>query len=190
MWAHKLLDQKLYTVALPQLRGLEAVNPGFPGVALNESEALLEMGQLNGARGAADAQVRISACLAGLPGGAIDAYCREEFSPGDAAGCRQVMARVQAAAELQAARVHLEMANVIDPNDRLAAARAELTKGEAAASARGKPVGEAALDAGVEPTEVAPGGDDLRASMTADRGVRRGRGRRRHRRHLRHASIR
>ena len=127
-WAHKMLDGGIYPVAFSQLRGLQAVNPGYPGVSLDESEALLRMGQLDGARAAVETQVRISACLASLPGAAVDAYCREEFPPADVAVCRPTMERIGAAAELQAAIVHLELANRMHPDERSLVALAALSR--------------------------------------------------------------
>lgn len=108
-WAHKLLDQKLYDVALPELKSIAQMDPGYPGVNLDESEALLHLRRPDDAREAVDAQIGVSECLAKLPGAALDAYCSAQFSPASAAACRPELTRIRQAAQLQAAMVHLEL---------------------------------------------------------------------------------
>ncbi len=115
-WAHNLLDQKLYEAALPELREVARLDPGFPGVNLDESDALLQMKRPEDAREAVDTQLGISECLAKLPSPALDAYCSAEFSPSTVGGCRAQLAHVRQAAELQAALVHLELGHRAGPD--------------------------------------------------------------------------
>ena len=109
MWAHRLLDQRLYAAALPELKSIAEADPGFPGVYLDESDALLHLKRPEDAREAVDAQMGISECLAKLPRPALDSYCAAEFSVAAGATCRPELARIRQAAQVQAAMVHLDL---------------------------------------------------------------------------------
>ncbi len=115
-WAHNLLDQKLYEAALPELRAVAQLDPGFPGINLDQSDALLQLKRPQDARDVVDTQIGISECLAKLPGPALDAYCRAEFSPSTVGGCRPQLAHIRQAAELQAALIHLELGHQAAPD--------------------------------------------------------------------------
>lgn len=133
-WARNLLDQKLYDAALPELREIARLDPGYPGIKLDESDALLNLKRPEDAREAVDAQISVSECLAKLPPASLDAYCSNQFSIASVAGCRTQLTHIRQAAELQAALVHLELGHRVQPDAEAAAALAELT-GEKRSSA-------------------------------------------------------
>ncbi len=134
-WAHNLLDQKLYDAALPELRAVAQLDPGFPGINLDQSDALLQLKRPQDARDAVDTQIGISECLAKLPGPALDAYCSAEFSAPTVGSCRPQLSHIRQAAELQAALVHLELGHQAAPDAGGSdAAAAELRKDVPAAS--------------------------------------------------------
>lgn len=115
-WAHRLLSQKLYDAALPELKSVAQMDPGYPGINLDQSEALLHLHRPDDARDAIDSQINVSECLAKLPSAALDSYCNAEFSPAAAGACRPELARIRQAAQLQAAMVHLELGHRIAPD--------------------------------------------------------------------------
>ena len=135
LWAHNLLEQRLYEVALPELREIARLDPGYPGVKLDESDALLNLKHPEEARDAVDAQIATSECLAKLPPASLDAYCKAQYSSAAVSGCRPQLTHIRQAAELQAALVHLELGHQVQPDAAAAAAMAELT-GESEAPAK------------------------------------------------------
>ncbi len=100
---------------MPELRSVARLDPGYPGINLDQSDALLQLKRPEDAREAVDAQLGISECLAKLPGPALDAYCGAEFSASTVGGCRPQLAHIRQAAELQAALVHLELGHRAAP---------------------------------------------------------------------------
>ena len=102
-WAHRLLDQKLYEVALPEFQEIARLDPGFPGVNLDESEALLHLKRLDEAQVTADAQIGNSECLARLPSTSLESYCSAQYATSSTAGCRPQLAHLREAAQLQSA---------------------------------------------------------------------------------------
>lgn len=115
-WAHGLLDQKMYEAALPELRAVAQMDPSYPGINLDQSDALLQLKRPEDARDAVDTQIGISNCLSKLPSNALDAYCSAEFSPSTVGGCRAQLSHIRQAAELQAALVHLELGHQAAPD--------------------------------------------------------------------------
>lgn len=115
-WAHNLLNQKLYQSALPELREIARLDPGFPGVKLDESEALLHLKRPEDALEAIDAQISSSECLARLPRPALEAYCRMQFPGSTMSTCMPELNHIRQAAELQAALVHLELGHRVMPD--------------------------------------------------------------------------
>lgn len=129
--AHNLQDQQLFGAALQQLHAIAMADPGFPGVHLDESDALLHMKLPERAREAVDAQIKISECLAALPSASLEAYCRTEFSSSAASACRPQLAHIRQAAELQDALVHLELGHRMDADDGTASALEQLQRDDA-----------------------------------------------------------
>lgn len=135
-WARNLLDQKLYEAALPEIREVARLDPGYPGINLDESDALMQLKRPEDARDAVDTQITISECLAKLPSAALDAYCSTEFSSSTVGGCRPQLAHIRQAAELQAALVHLELGHRAAPDSGAIEATAAAADRTAAASVR------------------------------------------------------
>ncbi len=158
LWAHSLLEQKLYEAALPELREIARLDPGYPGIKLDESDALLNLKRPSDAREAIDAQISVSECLAKLPSPALDEYCHSQFSNAAVGGCRTQLTHIRQAAELQAALVHLELGHQVQPDAEAAAALAELTKDSATPPKARRPR-EGARPRRVEPLPPAREGD-------------------------------
>ncbi len=152
LWAHRLLDGKMYAAALPELKAIAQADPGFPGVYLDESDALLHLKRPEDARDAVDTQMGISECMANLPTPAMDKYCTAEFSVAAAATCRPELARIREAAQLQAAMVHLELGHRFAPES--AAASADLSKEDISLPTR--PHAGQVFAPAVRPRSVAP----------------------------------
>jgi hypothetical protein len=112
-WARNLMDQKLYEAALPELRDIAKADPGFPGIQLQVSEALMNLKRPEDAREAIDTQIATSECLAKLPSASLDTYCSQQFA--SSGGCREQLGHIREAAQLQAALVHLELGHRMAP---------------------------------------------------------------------------
>lgn len=108
-WARTLVDQKLFDAALPELRDIAAVDPGFPGINLDISDALVQLKQPAQAKQAIDVQTGISDCLAKLPTEALDVYCKTEFALSANESCEPQLDRLRQAAQLQATLVKQEL---------------------------------------------------------------------------------
>jgi hypothetical protein len=127
-WAHSLLDQKLFDVALPELRDIGRTDPGYPGINLDISTALLGTKHAEEAKDAVNAQIAISDCLSKLAPIKVDAYCRTEYSQLSSESCRPRLGQIRQTAELQAAIVHLELGHGVDPDPGPAPATAAVAK--------------------------------------------------------------
>lgn len=114
-WAHTLVEQKLYDAALPDLRYVATADPGFPGINLDVSDALLQLKQPEEATAAINSQLATSECLAKLSPEDVDAYCKSELPQSTTEGCRSQLAYIGRAAQLQAALVHLELGHQTSP---------------------------------------------------------------------------
>lgn len=109
-WARTLMDQRLFDAALPGFRDVATLDPGFPGINLQISQALSGLNRAPEAKTANDAQIAISDCLSKLPPDALEAYCRSELSTGPGRSCAQQLREIQEAAQVQSAVLHLQMA--------------------------------------------------------------------------------
>lgn len=133
-WAHTLLEEKLYASALPELRTIAHLDPGYPAIQLDESDALLNLKEPDEARQAVDEQINIAECLAKLPSAALDTYCATQYGNAALGACRPQLEHIRQAAQLQAALVHLELGHRIAATGGTAAAVAELRQTEPAGS--------------------------------------------------------
>ena len=162
-WAHNLLEQRLYEAALPELREIARLDPGYPGIKLDESDALLNLKRPEDSREAIDAQIGVSECLAKLPSAMLDTYCSAQFSIASVAGCRAQLTHIRQAAELQAALVHLELGHRVQPDPDAAASIADLSEGHADPPAKpthpASPAAPVAREKHVEPLPPATEGD-------------------------------
>lgn len=110
-WAHNLIDQKLFEAALPDLRDIAVLDPGFPGVNLDISASLLQLKRTGEAKSAIDSQIAISDCVSRLPPEELLAYCKSELSAMTLGNCQDELGRIQQAAQLQASLVQMELGN-------------------------------------------------------------------------------
>lgn len=106
---HNLAAQKLNAAALPELRDVATLDPGYPGINLDISSSLLQLNHPEQAREAIDSQIATSDCLSKLPAESLDAYCKLELPQISLGGCRPQLAHIGHAARLQAALVHLQL---------------------------------------------------------------------------------
>lgn len=169
-WARNLMDQKLYEAALPELRGIARMDPGFPGIQLQVSEALMNLKRPEDAREAIDNQITVSECLARLPGASLDSYCSQQFSASSGAGCREQLGHIREAAQLQAALVHLELGHRVAPEGITAAMPdlpREAVEGRGATADRGRAEAQPAVSRvhKVAPLPPASDGDAAAAPM-------------------------
>lgn len=104
-----LRARKQYDTALTVLRDIAAADPGYPGINLNISDLDLQMQRALQARDAVSAQIAISECLAALSPAALDTYCKLEDPTDTTDRCHARLARIKAAAQLQAEVVVHEM---------------------------------------------------------------------------------
>lgn len=152
-WARNLLNEGLYGSALPELREIARLDPGFPGVKLDESDALLHLKRPDDAREAVDAQIATSECLARLSMPALDAYCGVQFPAANVGSCRPQLAHIRQQAELQAAMVHLELGHQVEPEGGASASLAELTRDDATPAHNGVKPEKPRAEAIVTPRE-------------------------------------
>ncbi len=145
-WARTLLDQKLYTAALPNLGYVAAADPGYPGINLDISDASLQLRYATQAREAVRVQMTVSDCLAKLPPQALDAYCKAELPKATADGCRAQLAYIGRAAELQSTLVHVELDRPGNGAAPATTARAEPTVSRPAAARAASGGGSGAED--------------------------------------------
>ena len=158
-WAHTLLDQQLYEVALPELQEIARLDPGYPGIKLDESQTLLQLKKPEEAREAVDAQIAVSECLAKQPRPVLEAYCSDQYPESTRAGCLPQLTHLREGAQLQAALVHLELGHRMAADGSAEAALAELTKEPDAAPVRSRPAPVAPKARRVLPLPPATEGD-------------------------------
>lgn len=108
-WAHTLMQQKLFDAALPELRDIAALDPGFPGIHLDISNSLVQMNRPDEAKLAIDSQIEISECLSKLPADGLEAYCKSELSSPNLDSCQPELTRISRAAQSMSALVHVEL---------------------------------------------------------------------------------
>jgi micrococcal nuclease len=113
--AMAMVYQKQFDSAVPALRTIAAADPGYPGINLDLSDALLQSQHAQEAKSAINSQIAISDCLVQLPDHALQDYCAAELVQSDKDGCRSQLAHMQRAAHFQAALIDMALATNVEP---------------------------------------------------------------------------
>lgn len=168
-WAHHLMDEGLDDEALPAVREVARMDPGYPGIRMDESQVLLHLKRPDDAREAIDNQINVADCLARLPAAELDNYCAAQYAPEMERSCRPQLTHLRQASQMQAALVHIQLGHAIgDASSREAIS--ELTRG--AQPSRTAP---SARPRRTEPLPPAREGDTASPALRSSDGTRSGR---------------
>lgn len=114
-WAHSLLVANHVDASLTELRNIATIDPGYPAINLEISEALLKSKHATDAKDAIKLQVEISQCLANLPPAGMQEYCKSEWVSEPQGGCASELARISRQAHDESVRVDAEVARAVEP---------------------------------------------------------------------------
>jgi len=115
-WAHSLVLANHFDSALMELRNIATLDPGYPAINLEISDALLKSKHPNDARDAINLQLEISSCLANLPQRDMQEYCKAEWVSEPPASCVAELARINQQAHFEAGRVDAELTRNSEPH--------------------------------------------------------------------------
>jgi len=115
-WAHSLLMANHFDSALPELRNIATLDPGYPAINLEISDALLKSKHANEAKDAINLQLEISECLANLPQPEMQNYCGSEWVSEPKGGCSAELAKINQQAHYEAGRVDAELTRNSEPH--------------------------------------------------------------------------
>jgi hypothetical protein len=115
-WAHSLVMANHFDQALTELRNIATLDPGYPAINLEISDALLKSKHANEAKDAINLQLEISGCLANLPERDMQDYCKAEWVSEPRGGCVPELARINQQAHYEAGRVDAEMTRISEPH--------------------------------------------------------------------------
>lgn len=101
-WAESLLLKNHVDEAVTELRSIATLNPGYPAINFEISDALLKSKHPREARDAMKLQLEISECLATLPPADLQAYCNSEAEAIPEGGCAQALAKINQEAHYKA----------------------------------------------------------------------------------------
>jgi hypothetical protein len=132
--AMAMVYQKHFDTAVPALRDIAAADPGYPGINLDLSDALLQGQHAVEAKSAISSQIALSDCLIELPDHVLQDYCATEMAQSDKESCRSQLTQMQRAAHFQAALIDMQLATNIRP-----ATSAEVAKNPSYADSSGSP---------------------------------------------------
>jgi hypothetical protein len=110
-----MVYQKHFDTAVPALRDIAAADPGYPGINLDLSDALLQGDHPGEAKSANSSQIAISDCLIDLPDHVLQDYCAAEMVQPNQDSCRAQLTQMQRAAHFQAALIDMQLATNIRP---------------------------------------------------------------------------
>jgi hypothetical protein len=113
--AHALLLRNQLDSAIPELRNIAAIDPGYPAINLEISDALLKSKHANESKDAIKTQLDISGCLADLAPAEVQTYCRSEWTTPPAEGCAGALAKIHQEAQYQAGLVDAELRHSAEP---------------------------------------------------------------------------
>ncbi len=108
-WAHSLLLANHVESSLTELRNIATLDPGYPAINLEISEALLKSKHSSDAKDAIKLQVEISECLANLPPSGMQEYCKAQWVSEPQGGCASELTRINHQAHYEAGRVDAEL---------------------------------------------------------------------------------
>jgi hypothetical protein len=115
-WAHSLALANHFDSALTELRNIATLDPGYPAINLDISDALLKSKHASEAKDAINLQLEISECLANLPQQEMQDYCGAEWASEPRGGCAVELARINQQAHYEAGRVDAELSRNSQPH--------------------------------------------------------------------------
>jgi hypothetical protein len=115
-WAHSLLVSNHLDSSLTELRNIATLDPGYPAINLEISDALVKAKRASEAKDAVKLQVEISECLANLPPSGMEDYCKTQWVSEPQGGCAAELARINQQAHYEAGRVDAELAHTPEPH--------------------------------------------------------------------------
>jgi hypothetical protein len=108
-WADSLLLKGHTDAALTELRNIATLNPGYPAINLEISDALLKSKHSSEAKDAIKLQLEISECLSNLPPQDVQTYCESEWESVPQGGCVQELAKINQKAQYEAGLIDAGM---------------------------------------------------------------------------------
>jgi hypothetical protein len=109
-WASSLLLRNHPDEALAELRNISSLDPGYPAINIDISDALLKSKRASEAKDAIKLQLEISECLSNLPPSDMLAYCKSEWVSLPQGGCVPGLDRINQKAHYEAGVVDTELA--------------------------------------------------------------------------------
>ena len=109
-WAQSLLRSNHVDGALTELRNIATLDPGYPAIHLEISDALLKARRNTEAKDAIKLQMEISDCLAKLPQAEAQNYCKAEWATEPLAGCTLELVKISQQAHYQAGLIDADVA--------------------------------------------------------------------------------
>ncbi len=96
---------------MTELSNIETLDPGFPGINLEISDALLRAKHASEAKNAVNLQISVSDCLANLSPADQHSYCKSQWTSEPQAGCLAELARINQQAHYEAGLVDAGIRN-------------------------------------------------------------------------------
>ncbi len=113
-WADSLLAKNHVDAAVTEFRNIATLDPGYPGINFEISDALLKSKHTSEAKDAVKLQLEISECLSKLPPPDMQTYCKSEsMSDGS---CVQALAKINQQAHYQAGLLDAGAGRALDPH--------------------------------------------------------------------------
>jgi hypothetical protein len=109
-WAHSLLQTNHVNSALTEFRNIATLDPGYPAINLEISQALLKANRASEAQDAIKLQIEISDCLANLPERDTQNYCKSQWVLEPQAGCTPELLKINREAHYEAGLVDADIA--------------------------------------------------------------------------------
>jgi hypothetical protein len=115
-WADALLLKDHVDAAVTELRNIATLDPGYPAINFDISDALLKSKRANEAKEAIKLQIEISGCLAKLPQSDVQAYCKSEWVSAPQGGCEQELAKISQKANYEAGLIDAGLNRPVEPH--------------------------------------------------------------------------
>jgi hypothetical protein len=113
-WADSLLLKSHTDAALAELRNIATLNPGYPAINLEISDALLKSKHASEAKDAINLQLEISECLSKLPAYDVQVYCESEWESVPQGGCVQALTEINQKSQYEAGLIDAGLARAPD----------------------------------------------------------------------------
>jgi len=110
-WARSLLQTNHVSSALNELRNISTLDPGYPAINLEISQALLKANRANEAKDAIKLQIEISDCLANLSQRDTQNYCKTQWASEPQSGCAPALLKINREAHYEDGLVDADIAH-------------------------------------------------------------------------------